>query len=207
MPDQGDGEMPATNGNTNAIQQGQGGTGTTDAEQQNQQGAAGQQAQQQVPANFESWLKEKGGEEGQALYQQHIAGLQNTVTATRKERDDLTRRVAEIKKTLGTDPEKAKSEMDRLTTEIQDANRRIEFLEEAGKPGTECLNASAAWLVAQAGNLFRANGSPDWKAVREAAPQLFGKPALEIGAGAGTGNGNRGGPSTMDDRIRARLNS
>jgi len=200
MPKRGDGEMPGQNGNQSDPKgQGQGGTGTeNNAQQQGQQQTAGQQ--QQEPKDFEGWLAAKGDDNARALYQQHIAGLQHTVTATRDERDALEQRVTGIKKMLGTDPEKAKSEMDRLTTEIQEANRRIEFLEEATKPEMQCLNPSAAWLVAKAKGLFRSNGSPDWRSIQTEAPQLFGKPVVEINAGAGARGGN--GKADMDSWIR-----
>ncbi len=194
------------NGDPNAGQE-QGGTGgQSNALQQGQQQGGSQQVQQQqqTPKDFESWLAAKGDDNARALYQQHIAGLQNTVTATREERDALNNRIKGIMKTLdGKEPEKAKSEMERLSTDLQEANRKIEFLQDAGKPEIECLDANLAWLLATSKGLFRANGSPDWSAIRKEAPRLFGKPVIEIGAGAGTGSG-AGGKTNMDDWIRDR---
>jgi hypothetical protein len=197
--------MPQKNGQNDdsSAGQGQGGTGDkNNAQQQGQQQAASQQAQQQqAPKDFEGWLAVKGDDTAKALYQQHITGLQNTVTATREERDALNNRIKGIAKTLGTDPEKAKSEMDKLSTDLQEANRKIEFLQDAGKPEIECLDTNLAWLLATSKGLFRANGSPDWPAIRKEAPRLFGKPMIDIGAGSGTGNG-AGGKANMDDWIR-----
>lgn len=190
--------MPENAQGTNAGQaQGAGGMPTPTPQGDSVQGAQGKKT---VPANFSEFLATQPVEIKE-LYEQDVHGLKGAYKSQQEEAKKLDERLKGITKLLGTDPEKAKSEMDKLSTDLQEANRKIEFLQDAGKPEIECLDTNLAWLLATSKGLFRANGSPDWPAIRKEAPRLFGKPVVEINAGAGTGNG-AGGKANMDDWIR-----
>jgi hypothetical protein len=139
-----------------------------------------------LPPVFEDWIA-KQPEEIQKMYEAHTSGLKGALKTERESAKNHQKRLAEITKLLGSDPEKAKQEMDKLAEENKASQARIEFLEDAMKPEIECLNPAAAWLVAQGKGLFRSNGVPDWKSIREEAPELFGKRTVRTHGGDGTG--------------------
>jgi hypothetical protein len=138
-------------------------------------------------ATPESWEKYLEGqpEPIKALYAAHTTGLQNAVRATRGERDELARQLKELlpKAEKGSELEKSLSE---FSNKLEAAERRAAFVEEAVKPEIGCRNPKAAFLLAQADNLFDRKGQPDWNAIKAAAPELFGKLSANGNAGAGT---------------------
>jgi hypothetical protein len=140
----------------------------------------------------------------QELYKQDVRGLKGAYKAQMDEREALQDRLKSITKLIGSDPEKAKQEMDKLAEENKANRLQIEFLEDASKPEVECLNPKAAWIIARDQKLFRANGTTDWKALREAAPEIFGKVKVVTNAGDGT-NGKPQGKPNMNDSLRASL--
>lgn len=146
---------------------------------QNNQGAQGE-----TPASWDEWFTAQP-ESIKVLYQQHTAGLQNTVKATRDERDTLARQIRELsaKAEKGSELERSLAEMQ---GSLEQANRRADFFAEAGKPEIGCRNSEAAFILASAKNLFTRNGAPDWAAIKAAAPELFGAPSVNAHAGSGT---------------------
>ena len=151
-----------------------------------QQGAGEGAVAGGTPADFDTFMKTQP-EEIQKLYGDHTAGLKKALSSEREQGKNYQKRLEGITKLLGSDPEKAKQEMDKLAEENKASQARIEFLEDAMKPEIECLNPAAAWLVAQGKGLFRSNGTPDWKSIREEAPELFGKRTVRTHGGDGTG--------------------
>lgn len=166
-----------------------------------QQGESVEQASA-GPASWEEVLTTLP-ENLRALYDRHIAGLKNTVQATRQERDALAARLREIQSALGKDPAEAKQLIERMTAELEEAERRAVFYEQAGRPEIGCVNPRLAYLVATADGLFDKKGSPDWDAIKAAAPELFrGSAALgSVNGGAGTAVG-RPPAASMNDFIR-----
>jgi hypothetical protein len=151
---------------------------------------------------YDEWLATQD-EPTRNIVTGRMSKLDATNKAVRAERDAFQQQLDGVKKTLGSDPERAKQEMDRLTGEYAEAQKRIAFLEEATDPKIECLNPPAAWAIAIANKLFRSTGSPDWQEIKKMAPQLFGKAAEDIGAGAGTeGNGVPKTKADMNSWIR-----
>ena len=140
--------------------------------------------QGETPADFETWLE---GQEPKVkeLYTQHSEALLNTVRATRKERDDMAKQIKELAKQTaeGSDARKA---LDEMSARLEVTERRASFMEEAMKPEIQCRNARAAWLVATSENLFDKKGNPDWNAIKQEAPELFGAITANAQAGAGT---------------------
>jgi hypothetical protein len=154
----------------------------------------------ETPASFEAWLDAQP-DEVKTLYQAHTTGLHNTVKATREERDALSRQIKDLlpKAEKGSELEKSLSE---ISTRLEQAERRAAFAEEAVKPEIGCRNPKAAFLLAQADNLFDRKGNPDWAAIKAAAPELFGQPTANGNAGAGTQNGAQTRPD-MNSFIRS----
>jgi hypothetical protein len=141
-------------------------------------------AQSETPASFESWL-ETQDEQVKGLYEQHTSGLKNAVKATRDERDALAREIKDLmpKAEKGSELEQKLT----LTLErLEQAEKRSLFLESAAAPEIGCSNPKAAWLIAQADELFDRRGNPDWAAIKAAAPELFGKRVVQAHGGAGT---------------------
>lgn len=156
-------------------------------------------AQQAAPQSFDEWIGQQD-DQIKAMYESHIKGLRNTVSATRQERDDLAKQLKE----LAGKAEKG-SELEKVLTEnlqkLEIAERRAAFVEEAIKPEIGCRNIKAAWLLASADNLFDRRGNPDWEAIKSAAPELFGKVTVSANAGAGTDKSQT--KSDMNAFIRA----
>lgn len=144
-----------------------------------------QQGSEKPPQSWDAWL-EAQPEDVKSLYEQHTSGLKNTVSATRKERDELAKQVKDLAKNAekGSDLEKSLTD---ISAKLEAAERRAAFYEDAGKPGIDCRNPKAAYALAQADGLFDRHGAPDWAAIKAAAPELFGKPTPPGNAGAGTG--------------------
>lgn len=176
-------EMPTEETNT-----------TQDAEPTNTQTS-------ETPVTWEAFL-EKQPEEVKNLYKSHSEGLLNTVKATREERDSLSKQIKQLAKEQKEGSE-AKSRLDAITAQLEIAERRAAFVEDAIKPEIECRNPGAAWVIAKASDLFDKKGAPDWKAIRAAAPELFGK----VIANANAGNGTQTPPAktkNMNDFIRSK---
>jgi len=175
-----------TNDDTRQRSEAQDQDGTFDQAQTDQ----GQGDDEQQSDRQQTWeeVLESLPEAQQNLYNQHIGGLRNTVQATRQERDALRQQLADITKTLGQDPAEAKRMIDDMSASLELANRRATFAEEAVRPEIGCTNPKAAFLVAQADDLFDKRGNPDWEAIKEAAPELFvqKRPSANVNAGAGT---------------------
>lgn len=169
------------------------GAGTNQQNNQNNQ-----QAQSGTPATWDDWLNGQD-EQVRGLYDAHIAGLRNTVQATREERDNLSRQIKELSSKAEKGSELEKS-IAAITERMEATNRRADFIEEAVKPEIGCTNTKAAWALATAENLFTRNGAPDWNAIRAAAPELFRKPGAKGNAGDGTQEPPQ--KTTMNDFIR-----
>lgn len=136
------------------------------------------------PLDFDEWIN--GQDEAiKGLISTRFQNLENTVKATRGERDGLA---ADIKKLAKDQKEgsEAKAALEKISAQLEATERRAAFLEEALNPAVQCKNARAAWLLADAGNLFTKRGTPDWDAIRAEAPELFGLPTARANAGNGT---------------------
>jgi len=70
---------------------------------------------------------------------------------------------------------------------IELAERRANFMEDALRPEIGCKNPRTAYALATAEDLFSKNGSPDWAAIKQVAPELFIGGGAKGNAGAGTG--------------------
>lgn len=119
----------------------------------------------------------------------------------RTERNELARQI----KDLLPKAEKG-SELERSLTEIQSkvesAEKRAMFMEESVRPGVECRNPRAAYALALADNLFTRTGAPDWKSIKEVAPELFGRTPASVNANAGEGMGKPLSKTDMNQVIR-----
>lgn len=180
-------------GNTNT------GTGAGQQNQGNQQG----QQNSETPFTYDTWLAQQP-EDVRTGIEAHITGLRNTVQATRQERDALSGRLTELTNALGKDtPEEAKRLLAEMTSELETTNKRAAFYEGAGNPEVGCTNPRAAFLLAQADQLYDRRGNPDWAAIKAAAPELFRQAGQQKGsADGGAGGDNKPTGNSMNDFIR-----
>jgi hypothetical protein len=151
------------------------------------------------PANFDEWYGKL--EDGQKkLIDGHVSGLKSAISSEREENKTLLSQVRDAQKKAEKGSE-AEKQLEALGDQLESAKKRIAFAEEATKPEIGCTNIKAAFLLAQADELFRKDGSPDWDAIKKAAPELFtGKKQSKGNPGNGTDNPPD--KITMNDFIR-----
>ncbi len=157
------------------------------------------QTQSAMPESFEKWLDGQD-EPIKALVSKRFEALDNTVKATRDERDTFSKQLKALAKTQA-DGSEVKKQLDEAIKQLETTEHRASFLEEAIKPEIECKNPRAAWVLAEADGLFDKKGFPDWAAIKAAAPELFGKTI----ANANAANGRDKPPAkqnNMNDFIR-----
>jgi hypothetical protein len=140
------------------------------------------QQQTTEPENFTDFIKAQP-EKIQLLFESHEKGLKNTVEATRKERDDLSKQLRDAAKNVEKGS-KLEAQLQELAGKLDNANARATFYEMA--PLMECRNPKAAFAIMAELDLKTRSGEPDWKSIKEAAPELFGKAGATANAGAGT---------------------
>lgn len=152
-----------------------------------------------VPDTLEAWIDampEAQKAVGSQLMQARFEKLENTVRDTRDERDRLSGQLRDLAKKAAKDPDLQK-QLDELAGKYDEAARRADFLEEA--PAQQCRNPKVAYALMVSSNLVTRAGKPDWKAIKEAAPELFGPVVQPRGnAGSGTGAPAAGGGSIND---------
>lgn len=162
-------------------------------------------AQPTTPATWEDYiasLPEDQRTTVNGLYEAKNTALLNTVKATRTERDTFASELRDAAKKLEKGSE-AQTQLLEQASALDEANRRADFYEAA--PAQECRNPKVAFALAKASNLFLKTGLPDWKAIKEEAPELFGvvtKPKGKGAAGAGTEAKQEG--TSINQFIRAK---
>lgn len=146
----------------------------------------GQQQTQTPPASFDEWIKGQPAEVA-ALIDSHVTGLRNTVQATRRERDDLAKQLRDAAKGLEQGSE-ARKALEAMTAQVEAAEVRAAFYEDAAKPEIGCTNARLAYIAAQQDALIDNRGRVNWESLRQTYPELFRRAAPTSNAGAGTQN-------------------
>jgi len=153
---------------------------------------------------FESWF-ESQPDDVKTLISDHERGLKSALNAER----DNTKALSSQLKDLQGAAEKG-SDLEKQITALQDRLKESEqhtaFID--GAAGAGCTNAKAAYKLAKADpDLWRRDGSPDWAAIKETAPEFFAKPNGAGNAGSGTNAdpANSAKQHPMDVRMRQQL--
>lgn len=107
---------------------------------------------------WNEWLAQQG-EDVKTLINERFQGLENTVKATRTERDTAT-------------------------NSLGDVTRKATFFEQAF--ASNCRNPKVAYALAVTDKLFKEDGSPDWDKVKQAYPDGFQTVNAKTKAGSGT---------------------
>lgn len=168
--------------------------------EQDGQGQEAQGQEQGETPDFAAWL-EAQPEPVKKLVGGKIERLHGDLHTERQQRKTFADQIKDLapKAEKGSEFERQLGEM---TTQLEQANQRAAFMEDAGKSEIGCSNPRAAFLVAQADGLFSKRGEPDWTAIKQAAPELFRSTKAPPG-NAGSGNGSPPAqPGDMNTIIR-----
>lgn len=163
------------------------------------QGDNGEQGNEGGEFDFAAWLGEQP-EHVKSAIEASSAGLHSALKAEREQRKELAR---QLRDATGKAEEGSalRAQLEDISSKHEAAERKAAFYEAAGRPEIGCANPKAAYLVAQADDLFTRSGEPDWGAIKAAAPELFARktPPGNAGNGAGTQPVRTGG---MNEFIR-----
>lgn len=151
---------------------------------------------------FEAWL-EGQSDEVKTRFEEQTQGLRSALKSERENVKTLSNQLNELK-----DAAEKGSALEQQITALQDklreSERHANFID--GAAGAGCTNAKAAYKLAKAdADLWKRDGTPDWAAIKETAPEFFQKPVKAAGnAGSGTNtNPNTGGKMhPMDELMR-----
>lgn len=137
------------------------------------------------PATWDEYIATQS-EDVKGLAEAHTTGLKSALASERGQRKGMAKelREATAKLDAGTDVAKQLGEM---SSRYDLAAKKASFYEEAGQTEIGCVNPKLAFLVASADDLFSRTGDPDWRAIKESAPELFQRSTGTTNAGAGTG--------------------
>lgn len=149
--------------------------------------------------DFEAWLA-KADEPVKKAYEEHTAGLKSALNKERESVTSLNNQLKQLAKKAETGSELEKQILE-FTNKLDAAEKRADFMEDAVKPEIGCRNPKAAWALAVADDLFTKTGSPDWRSIQLAAPELFGKIVPKSKGGNGTDE-TPPPAATMNDIIR-----
>lgn len=157
------------------------------------------EGQTEAPLTWEAWV-EAQDDSVKGLIDGHVKGLKSALDNERTQRGDLAKQLRDVtaKAEKGSELESALTE---VSAQLEAAERRAAFYEDAGRPEIGCSNPKAAFALAQAEDLFDRRGQVDWDALKTAAPELFRTHVPQGNAGAGTGSPPPAA-SSMNDFIR-----
>ena len=151
---------------------------------------------------FEKWF-ESQPEDVKALISDHEKGLKSALNAERDNTKALSRQISDLQGAAEKGSELEK-QLSTLQAKLTESERHASFIDGASSAG--CTNAKAAYKLAKADeDLWKRDGSPDWEAIKETAPEFFRKATAPTGnAGSGTSTDpNAGGKMhPMDELMR-----
>jgi len=129
-------------------------------------------------------------EEQRGLYDQHVQGLRTALQSERDQHQDLARQLREATQRLEEGSE-TRQQLEQLTGQIEVANQRADFFEQATQPEIGCSSPRLAWLAAQEVEAFDRRGNVNWAVLKEQFPELFGQgtkkqPPGNAGSGTST---------------------
>ena len=132
---------------------------------------------------FEEWY-ESQTDDVKTLISEHESGLKSALKAERDNTKSLNSQLRELqgKADKGSEMEK---QLTTLQERLAESERHSAFIDGATDAG--CTNAKACYKLAKADpELWKRDGTPDWDAIRETAPEFFQKKQSSGNAGSGT---------------------
>lgn len=152
---------------------------------------------------FDQWLQSLD-EQAQTLVQERFRTLEGALQSERTQHQGLARQLREATQQLEQGSE-TRQQLEALSGQLEAAQRRAEFFEEATRPENGCTNVRLAFIAAQEVGAIDQRGRINWTALREQFPELFKQKTTPPGnAGDGTNTGGKppGQGARMDDIIR-----
>ena len=133
---------------------------------------------------FEDWFNTQP-DNVKALISDHEKGLKSALNAERDNTKALSRQISDLQGAAEKGSELEK-QLSTLQARLTESERHASFID--GAAGAGCSNPKAAYKLAKADeDLWKRDGSPDWEAIKETAPEFFRKPTSASGnAGSGT---------------------
>ena len=154
---------------------------------------------------FEDWF-ESQPEDVKSLISDHEKGLKSALNAERDNTKALSSQLRDLQGAAekGSDLEK---QITALQTKLNESERHASFIDGAAAAG--CSNPKAAYKLAKNDDdLWKRDGSPDWDAIKETAPEFFRKQQNGSGnPGSGTDKDPKAGSKMhpMDELMRRSL--
>lgn len=131
---------------------------------------------------FEAWYNGQP-DDVKSMLDNHISGLKTALNAERDNTKSLSKQIKDLQVSAekGSALEKQLSDLQARLTESE---RHAGFIDGAHNAG--CSNVKAAYMLAKANDdLWKRDGTPDWEAIKETAPEFF-MPRGGGSAGSGT---------------------
>ena len=186
---------------TNQEQDNQGQQQNQGANPGQTQQASGHSGSETLPQNWDEVLAGLP-EEHRNLYQNHTNGLRSALENERAQRRDLAKQLREAT-TKMEEGSAARQALEKATADMEAAEQRASFYEDATRPEVGCGNVRLAYIAAQEIDAFDRRGNANWDALKKAFPELFVKPKPPSGnAGAGVNNNVPSRPFNMNDAVR-----
>jgi uncharacterized coiled-coil DUF342 family protein len=157
---------------------------------------------EEVKNQFDSWL-ETQTEEVKTLLAERFSSLENTVKATREERDTFKNELKDLSKHVDENSEAGK-QLTEAISRADAAEKKSNFIVEAVKQGAK--RPTAAYAIAETEKLFDDKGNPDWNKIRESVPELFTVVNTSNNAGSGTNTSSLPNKNDFNSRVRDAAN-
>lgn len=152
----------------------------------------------QSALTFEAWQAALP-EDQKGLIDGHVKGLRSALESERGSRKDLEKQLRDLAKNAEKGSE-AQTQLTKLADDLQSADRKADFYEEAHAAGVK--NLKLAYTVAVSDEMFDKRGRVSFDEMKKKYPELFGSTAQTRGD-AGSGTGQRSQPAAdMNKQIR-----
>lgn len=197
MPERNDGEMPDNSGAAGTGTQASAGSQLVPSNTGQQQNQAASQ-QDNTAMTYDVWLGQQP-ENVKTLIESNIAGLKSALQSERQQRQQLAEQLRETAK--GATGE-AKVALDKLGADLEAAQRRADFFEEAARPDVGCTNPRLAFIAAEQAGLIDKKGRVNWPEMHKQYPELFRRMGTTAGSADGRTGNNRAATGNMNDYIR-----
>ena len=153
---------------------------------------------------FESWF-ESQPDNVKTLINDHTNGLRSALKSERDNAKSLNSQLRELQSKADKGSE-LEQQLSSLQAKLTESERHASFID--GAQGAGCTNPKACYKLAQAdAELWKRDGTPDWEAIKETAPEFFQRKQTAGGAGNGTDKDPNAGTKQhpMDVMMRKQL--
>ena len=143
---------------------------------------------------FESWF-ESQPDDVKSLITEHESGLKSALKSERENTKSLSKQIADLQG-AAEKGSALEQQLSTLQAKLTESERHANFIDGAASAG--CTNPKAAYKLAKAdADLWKRDGSPDWDAIKETAPEFFRKPT--------NGSGNPGSGTDKDPNAGSKM--